>query len=154
MMGPPRHATKWARETETLRPRGDAASGCGPCPCLPGCWRGGAPSPPGLPPRPPDGARAPRDICCPQAARPDVVLIAEAVLSPSKAQAFFSRMGREVNNNGRAPSLQKRRSGERLPHRIFFFFFLLHSLSFLVKKKKKGISNSRARASLMPFDGD
>ena len=107
MMRPPRHATKWARETETLRPRGDAASGCGPCPCLPGCWRGGAPSPPGLPPRPPDGARAPRDICCPQAARPDVVLIAEAVLSPSKAQAFFSRMGREVNNNGRAPSLQK-----------------------------------------------
>lgn len=33
-----------------------------------------------------------------------------------------------------------------------FFFFLL-SLSFLVLKKK-GISNSRARASLMPFDGD
>ncbi|KAJ8796056.1 hypothetical protein J1605_018204 [Eschrichtius robustus] len=59
---------------------------------------GRAPSPPGLRPRPPDGARAPRDICCPQAARPDVVLIAKAVLSPSKAQAFFSRMGREAQS--------------------------------------------------------
>lgn len=35
------------------------------------------------------------------------------------------------------------------------FFLLLLSLSFLVKKKKKkGTSNSRAGASLMPFDGD
>jgi hypothetical protein len=81
------------------------------------------------------------------------VLIAEAVLSPSKARAFFSLMGHEVNNNARAPSLQKQRSGERLPQR-FFFFLLLLSLSFLGKKKKKGTSNSRARASLMPFDGD
>lgn len=129
MTEPLRGATKWARETETSGPEalgppggGDGLLGAGLVsgPCLPCRSLGGAPSPPGLPPRPPDGARAPRDICCPQAARPDVVLIAEAVLSPSKAQAFFSRMGREVNNNGRAPSLQKRRSGERLPQRIFF----------------------------------
>lgn len=56
----------------------------------------------------------------PSGLRPNVVLIAEAVLSPSKARAFFSLMGHEVNNNARAPSLQKQRSGERLPQRIFF----------------------------------
>lgn len=75
------------------------------------------------------GPGAPRHML-PAGRRPDVVLIAEAVLSPSKARAFFSLMGHEVNNNARAPSLQKQRSGERLPQRIFFL--LLLSLSFLV----------------------
>lgn len=56
----------------------------------------------------------------PAGLRPHVVLIAQAVLSPSKARAFFSLMGHEVNNNAGAPSLQKQRSGERLPQRIFF----------------------------------
>ena len=103
---------------EELRPQApeDAPDGCGSVPRFQSlsCY-GRAPSRQACGPARQTVPAHPGDICCPQAARPDVVLIAEAVLSPSKAQAFFSRMGREVNNNARAPSLQKRRSGERLP---------------------------------------
>jgi hypothetical protein len=91
--------------------------------------------------------RAPRDICCPQAARPDVGLTAEAVLSPSKPGQPYGPRGEQQCPG---PFTSKAAIRGKAPPENFFLS--LFSLSFLVKKK--GISNCRARASLMPFDGD
>jgi hypothetical protein len=78
--------------------------------------------PPGPSPLPARPAVPPARRCCETyaARRPRGPTWGSLPRRFSAHQSPGSLMGREVNNNARAPSLQKRRSGARLPQRIFF----------------------------------
>lgn len=69
---------------------------------------------------------------------------------PIKSQGFLQPYGPRGEQQCPGPFTSKAAIRGKAPQRIFFFPSAFHSWF----KKKKGISNSRARASLMPFDGD
>lgn len=112
--------------------------------CSPGSslsWYGRGPPRPGLRPLPARQLAHPFSSHAVRRPRPDVVLTAEAVLSPSKAQAF-SRKGREVNNAW-APSL-------KAAIRALRIFFLL-CLSFQGRCGRLG--ESQGSSELTPSMG-
>lgn len=146
MTEPLRGATKRARGAENLGP-GDAAAGCGQCLASPPpAHRAAQP-----PPRPQTGPGAPRHMLpAGRAARRGAHCRGGS--QPIKSPGFLQPYGPRGEQQWPGPFTSKAAIRGKAPPENFFF----PPQPFIpsLKKKKKGISKSRARASLMPFDGD
>lgn len=158
-MDPLRYATKWARGITTPEQRPGA-----PGTLLPGAGLVSCPAPQAkrtgrLPTRP----AAPPAIRCPGAPR-HMLPAGRAARrgapcrggsQPIKSPGFLQPYGPRGEQQCLGPFTSKAAIRGKAPPEIFFFppqpFIPVFFLSFFFLK---GISNSRARASLMPFDGD